>query len=212
MDWTEGLKQISILIAAWVAIYGIDSWRREHAGKRRIELAEDALTLFYEAVDAIKWIRHPVSFTNETENIEQEKGETDANFRARKSASVVFIRYNQRLELFNKLHSMRYRFMAQIGKDKATPFDDLNNIVNEITGAARVLTRLWPLENVVTTEQWEQHRKQIQKYEAVFWGGYEEEDPITPKLNKVITEIEATCKAVITGKGSLHNMLNRDIF
>lgn len=212
MDWTEGLKQISILIAAWVAIYGIDSWRREHTGKRRIELAEDTLALFYEAVDIIKLMRLPVSFTNETENIERWKHESDAEFQARKNASVVFVRYNQHLELFNKIYSMRYRFMAQIGRDKAKPFDDLKNIVNEITGAARALSRLWSHECLVTDDQRKQHRELIKKYEAVFWDEFEYDDPITLKVNAVITEIESTCKAVITGKGSLHSMLNTDIF
>ena len=62
MTWIEIVKQISIILGIGVAFYGIDSWRREHTGKRRIELAEDALALFYEAVDAIKHMRHPASF------------------------------------------------------------------------------------------------------------------------------------------------------
>ncbi|WP_446810763.1 hypothetical protein ACH50O_04075 [Methylomonas sp. 2BW1-5-20] len=212
MDWTEGLKQISILIAAWVAVYGIDSWRREHAGKRRIELAEDTLALFYEAVDVINWMRHPMAFAAETESIERGKHESEGDYQARKNASVVFVRYQQHQELFNKIHSMRYRFMAQIGKDKAKPFEDLRDIENEIKAAARILARLWSREQFVTPEQWENHQKQIQNYEAVFWSGIEEEDPITPKLNSVIEKIETTCQAVITGKGSLHNILNRDMF
>ena len=28
MEWIELLKQISILLGIWIAIYGIDSWRR----------------------------------------------------------------------------------------------------------------------------------------------------------------------------------------
>ena len=68
MAWIELLNQISIFVAVWVAIYGIDSWRREHTGKRQIELAEDSLVLFYEASDAIKHMRHPLSFASETEH------------------------------------------------------------------------------------------------------------------------------------------------
>ena len=65
MDWIEIIKQISILFGIGVAIYGIDAWRREHVGKRQLELAEDTLALFYEAADAIKHIRHPASFGQE---------------------------------------------------------------------------------------------------------------------------------------------------
>jgi hypothetical protein len=208
MDWTEGLKQIGILVAAWVAVYGIDSWRREHAGKRRIELAEDSLALFYEAADAIKHIRHPFGFSSETATVERGEKESDAEFTARKNASVVFVRYNQYKELFSKLYAMRYRFMAQIGKAEAKPFDDLHAIINEITGAARVLARLWMRDQFRAEQQWEQHQKQVEKYEAIFWEGLADEDPINPRVTAVIAEIEATCQSVISGKGTLHAFLN----
>lgn len=94
MDWIELIKHISILIGIWVAIYGIDSWRREHTGKRQIELAEDTLALFYESIDVIKHIRHPFSFTGETEDVERAENESEKAWEARKNASVVFKRYN----------------------------------------------------------------------------------------------------------------------
>ena len=69
MVWSEALKDISILLAAWSVIYGIGAWRREFIGKRKIQLAEDVLALFYEAKDVIFWIRscifilvHPTLF------------------------------------------------------------------------------------------------------------------------------------------------------
>lgn len=208
MDWIEALKQISVLIAAWVALYGIDSWRREHSGKRRLELAEDSLALFYEAADAIKHIRAPFSFFSETDTIERGERESEEQFQARKNASVVFVRYNGYQELFSKLHASRYRFMAQIGKDEAKPFDDLRSVVNEITGAARILARLWVRDQFRTDEQWQQHRKQVERYEAIFWEGLEEDDPINPRVAAIVQEMEATCKSVIAGKGTLHALLN----
>ncbi|MFA6902810.1 MAG: hypothetical protein WC236_06995 [Gallionellaceae bacterium] len=211
MAWIELLNQISIFVAVWVAVYGIDSWRREHTGKRQIELAEDSLALFYEASDAIKHLRHPLSFTSEIESIERGKYENDKEFKARENASVVFKRYNVHQELFNKLHAMRYRFMAQFGKDKAIPFDDIRNIVNEITSSARILSRLWPRDNFKSENEQDLHRRQVEKYESIFWEGLEEDDPINPRLNLVISEIEATCQDVISGKGSLHGWLNKKL-
>lgn len=125
------LNSISILIGIWVAIYGINSWRREHKGKRRIELAEDTLALFYEAKDVIAYIRQPFSYGGETDGIERADGESDSDYDARKNASVVFKRYNEHLELFNKIHSMRYRFMAHFGKESAQPFEDLHGVIKK---------------------------------------------------------------------------------
>lgn len=208
MDWIQILQQVSILIGIWVAIYGIDAWRREHVGKRQLELAEDTLALFYEAADAVRHMRHPASFGHETEDVVRSERETDAQFQARKNASVVFHRYNNHQEIFNKIHASRYRFMAQIGKDKSEPFIELRKIINEINLSARMLARLWARDHFRTDEQWERHQEQINKHEAVFWEGLEEEDPINPKLEKVIKDIEIICQSIISGKGTLYSLLN----
>ena len=208
MDLLEGAKQLSILVGIGVALYGIDSWRREHSGKRRLELAEDALALFYEAADAIKHIRHPASFGSELSEIVQNDGETEAAFTARKNASIVFVRYQQHQEAFNKLHAMRYRFMAQIGKDSAKPFDELRSIVTSIQMSASWLARLWPREHFRTDDQWESHRKLVEKYEAVFWDHFEDDDPINLRLSALVSDVERICGAVIKGRGTLFGLLN----
>ena len=45
-------------------------------------------------------------------------------------------------------------------------------------------------------------------YVAVFWEGLEDDDPINPRLDNVIANIESTCKAIIAGQGTLHGFLN----
>jgi hypothetical protein len=206
------IRELSLLIGIWVAIYGIDSWRREHRGKREIELAEDVLTLFYEARDAIKYMRHPLSSTDECSNIEKSPHETDQQWQARKNASVVFKRYNDRMDLFNKIHAMRYRFMAQIGVSQAQPFEDLYKIVKEVLLAARMLAQLWPRDHFRTPDQYEQHQKLVNKHEAIFWEGLSEKDPINSRLDVIIETMEKTCREIITGKGTLHAVLNRPLW
>jgi hypothetical protein len=212
METISFLRELSLLIGIWVAIYGIDSWRREHRGKREIELAEDVLTLFYEARDAIKFMRHPLSTPDEYSDIEKSPHETDQQWQARRNASVVFRRYNDRLDLFNKIHAMRYRFMAQIGISQAQSFEDLNKIVKEVLLAARMLAQLWPRDHFRTQDQYEQHQRLVDKHEAVFWEGPAEKDPINPKLDVIIETMEKTCREIITGKGTLHGFLNRTLW
>lgn len=211
MDLTD-LKDISILVGIWVTIYGVDSWRREHKGRRSIDLAEETLALFYEARDVIKNIRDPGSFAHESEEAERQPGESDAEYDARKKASVVFYRYNKNRELFNRIHALRYRFMAQIGKEKAKPFDDFHDIVNKIFLAARRLARYWPRDHFRSEEEREKHYKRIEELENVFWHTFDENDPINSHLDKVVEDIERTCQDVIIGKGTLFSILNRPIF
>lgn len=208
MSIVDALYAISILIGIWVAIAGINNWRKEHAGKRKIELAEDSLALFYEAFDAINYLRHPFSYPSETEEIERGKYESEVSWEARKNASVVFYRYKQHQELFNKLHASRYRFMAQIGKEKARPFDDLRQIINDIVKSARHLSRLWGREHFRTEEQWEEHQKHIEEQETIFWADSVENDPINPRVEKAINDMEIVCKEVIEGEKSIADFLN----
>ncbi len=57
MTIADAITAFSAAIAAISFVVGISTWRREFVGKRRIELAESVLALFYEAADAIQEIR-----------------------------------------------------------------------------------------------------------------------------------------------------------
>lgn len=212
MDIIITIREISLLIGILIAIYSIDSWRREHTGKRRIELAEETLASFYQARDAISHIRYPGASESETADLKRGESESDNDFEARKRASIAFSRYNKYQELFSRLHSLRYQFMARIGTEEAKPFDDLRSIVNEILGSARLLARLWARDHFRTDQQWENDLKYIEKYERVFREGMSEEDPINPRADRVIENIETVCKGIITGQGTLHHFLNKPLW
>lgn len=206
MTLAEGLGLFATLTTICLAFYGLDSWRREHLGRRQIELAEDALALFYEAADALKHIRHPASFEYETKDITRKDQENDAEFSARKNASIVFVRTAEYSELFNRLHAMRYRFMAQIGRDKAQPFEDIRRIVLDVENAAASLARIWPHAHFRDNAAFDAHRKRVEGLENIFGWGVE--DPITPRVEQVIHMIETTCRGVIAGRGTLYGTLN----
>ncbi len=53
MNIADVITAVSVAIAALAFVVGVNAWRREFVGKRRIELAENVLALFYEAQDAI---------------------------------------------------------------------------------------------------------------------------------------------------------------
>ncbi|MGN6457683.1 MAG: hypothetical protein ACTHLV_15970, partial [Achromobacter mucicolens] len=98
-----------------------------------------------------------------------------------------------------------------IGKDKAESFDDLRGIVNSITFAASMLARLWPREIFRSDQEWAAHRQKVDEFEAIFWEGLKDSDPINPKLSAVIERIESVCRSVIEGKGTIYGFLNKRI-
>jgi hypothetical protein len=87
------LQSVSIIIACWVAIFGINAWRREFIGKRRIELAEEVLGAFFAVKDAISYIRSPVSYTDEGSTRKKQNYETEEETKIMNRAYIVFERY-----------------------------------------------------------------------------------------------------------------------
>lgn len=199
------LRDISVLGAALMAIYGIDEWRRAHIGKRRIDLAEETLAKFYEVRDAIRSIRNPAGFGWESKELKQGESESDEHFAARQDLSMIYFRLENTDVLFRDLAAMRYRFAAAFGKDKADPFNTILKIRSKIISAVQMLPRL-------RTQP--EHRyddpafvDRVNKLDQTIWGG-DEDDELNQSLNSAVALIEDACRGVIDGEGSLYAAIN----
>jgi len=186
------------VFAACVAIYGINAWRREFKGKRDIELAEEVLELFYRARDAIRAIRTPWQLLEGQKVIDNLKADSkQANISL--DMAIVQERYEKREEVFQKLQTLRYRFMARFGtrfgKDKAAkPFDDLSECVNGIFFAARALFAVQKIREEDYNDEMRDQRRQLN---ADLWWGDKEKDKITLKIEATVKEIEEICQKII---------------
>ena len=212
MNATDILQSASLIIAALTVIFGVNAWRREYVGKRRIESAEEVLALFYEARDAVRHIRSPFGFGGEGNTRKQGERETPEEKQIYDKAYVVFERYNTHKELFSRIQAIRYRFMAQFGKDSAQPFDDLNKIMNEIFAASNMLVHYWLDQG---RRQWandgelKAHVAKMHEYEAVFWEMSADKDKITPRLNALISNLESQCNNIINRKTTYHRIWDK---
>jgi len=192
----EVVNTLAIVIASIVAICGINAWRKEFRGKREIELAEEVLALFYEAKDAIRAIRNPISFQGEGKTRQAEENETPIEKEARDRVYFIYERFEKRQKVFNKLHAKRYQYMARFGRDSSKPFEDLREILIDIQVSANSLARIWSTvgdtPNQGTVEQIKKHESIIQSIGT--------DDPIDTRVEKVISDIEAICYPIIMGK------------
>jgi len=124
------IQSISIIIASAVAIWGINSWRREAKWKRKYELAEEVLSLFYECKEKFQIIRSPFSNTSEGKTRKRSEDESQDDTARLDSAYVFFERYEKEKEPFTKLLSLKFRFMTIFGKESGEPFDEIKKIRN----------------------------------------------------------------------------------
>lgn len=192
------IQNISVIIAAIIAIYGINSWRREAKWKRKFKLAEEVLALFYDAKDKLQIIRSPFTFGDEGLTRIKTENETEKEKRIYDMAYVPFERYNANNETFQKLLSIKYRFLAVFGSEHSKPFEEIQKIINQILGSARMLaTSYWKRqgENFTSDYHFQLHLKNMEKHESNIWFS-EEDDEIAERVNKAILEIESVCKKI----------------
>lgn len=203
MSAADIITSISVAIAAISFVMGITAWKREFIGKRKIELAESLLALFYEAEDAIKEIRNPFSYVGEGKTRKRSENELEAQSEWLDRAYIVFERYQKREELFAQLRATKYRAMASFGAKASEPFDEISKILREIFLAANMLaTEYWPRQGYrhLTEDQFLQIRKQMEHYEAIFWYMGEEKDEIGRRAHKAVQAIESIAREEIEGK------------
>jgi len=204
MECIKILESLAVFTASIVAIFGINSWRREIRGRKKYELAEEVLALFYEARDKISAIRSIHGNVEEGKSRKPNLKETPDEQKALNDAYVIFERYHKNQDTFNRLHALRYRFMAIFGSNKAKPFYDLNKTMNEIFISAHMLGKLWNMRSQTYLPRGEDEYnkiiKDIQKYEAIFWEGINEPDPITLRVEGIISEIEKICEPILKKK------------
>ena len=175
-----------------------------------MELAEEVLALFYEARDAVAYLRHPLVMSSEIEDIKKAENETEQQWEARKNASVVFKRYNERQELFNRIHSLRYRFMAQIGNRGELSLltklekDRERNIFSSPKVSSALAEGLLSEPTRNGTERLREDRE----VRGSLLGRGQRCSQIAKRLLKTVADMERYCREVIEGKGTIYYWIN----
>jgi len=174
--------------AAWIAYKGLTRWQTEVPGRRRMELAEDALSNLYEAKRLFTVIRFPVATEGESAARVAPPGEADEQKRLRDSYFAPLGRYEHHMKFFSDLRAKRYRMMALFGPQVAEPFDEIEQTLAKIIAAARTL--LGAAGEEIRDAEFQR------KLEATIWQA-EENDELATKVDKAITDIEAICRPVL---------------
>lgn len=192
----EVIESISLIIASITAITGIGAWRRELKGKKEYDLAEETLYLFYESRDRIRVIRNLFSLAVgvKTENVFPGKTQRD----------LLMDIYSKHHEVFNKLHTLRYRFMVLFGADKVKTFDDLKSIINDLFYATERLPFCWDWDKdeLKSVQESKKCQEKVGELESILFKTSDENDPIETRVEKIIKNIEEICNGILLRKKS----------
>jgi len=201
--WIELLKAVPGVITAITAVAGVtiasrglNRWHVETLGKRKAELAEQALIAAYEARDVFKWVRTGAFLDGEGNTRQSAADESEHERRQRNVYFVPIERLTRDKELFARLQTLQYPFAAYFGEPMRGPFLALREIHVLLVSAASMLIHITHGD------------KRQQGYEHSFapllndlgWGASRPDDT-DRKIDKAVADLEAVCRPVLMAKG-----------
>jgi hypothetical protein len=199
-EWIGIFQGVSVIAASIVAWWGIAAWRREFVGKRRIQLAEEVLALFYQAEEIIAWMRSPWTLSVESSKRKSESIETPGQKEINDAVYVFSKRFDS--ELFSRIRAIRYRFMALFGKDASAPFNELKSVLDQLQVALGAWARLSSLDtSKYNPEELERHEAGIERHGKVLWSS--EKDQITLQVENAVKNIDRICRPHIDRKNRI---------
>lgn len=212
---TELLQAISVILACWAAIAAIDAWKREHIGKRQIDLAEQVLAKFFEIRDAISMIRSPISYSGEGSKREREEYEMEEDSKLLDRVYLIHERFEKKREVFNEFNVLKYKFLASFGKEHEAIFTDVVGTVNMIFSSAQILgTYYWKRQGRVkmSKEEFSKHLEEMQRHEGIYWEGFTEKDEIKERLMGILSRIEAVTRPCFDPPSTLYSRMTKRLW
>ena len=194
MTITDAITAIAVAFSAIFFIGGVNAWKREFIGKRRMELIETVLALFYEAQDTIQNMRFRASFEGEGETRKRSENENEKETVILNRAYIAFERYKNKEKLFAELRSMKYRIMATFGSNAGKPFDELSQVLSDIFLSAQFLgDYFWQGKDRETMDE-DERKKNLEEtryHESRIWFKGAENDEISLRIQQAIEKIES---------------------
>lgn len=188
-SWGDAIAGASALFAAITFFFGVKAWRKEFVGKRRIEVAEEALALGYEMRDIISSARSPFGFEGEGKSRTRSPNESAEASRALDRANALMERLNSQSERISKCYAIRYRVMSRFGSEHSKPFEAIRGVIIEMQVSARQLGHhYWQLEPSELAED-PAERENLKRHEDIFWQR-SEDDALAVRVDSAIQSIE----------------------
>ena len=190
------LTSLSIIVASGTAIWGIVQWRRQMIVERKMNLAEDVLSVFYEAKDVFGAARSPASFGSEGQSFFGKKRKEFSQETVRRASAYYAPaeRLYREKEFFSKLQSLKYRFSAVFGEQAREPFDTIIRTRAEVISASEMLAQS-EIDRVPGNPALD--RDTNRQFEREIWSRGEDDD-ISRDIARAVDAIRDICEPVLT--------------
>jgi hypothetical protein len=189
-DYAVILQALSIMATAFFAIKGLNTWRKQLIGKRRIEVAEAALVAAYNAREAMSMIRHPAVWAGEGTTRQRESGESATLAQSRDREFITLERMKGSHSEFVELEKARVLCEVHFGPEAAAPFTAILQGRHNVFIAASTLLGYTEREPQGAGE----HVRELRSEILEGFGRASEADKIAKKVADAVEAIDALCR------------------
>lgn len=190
-DLTSIVQAIAVVVVAIPAFRGLNAWRDELLGKKKIELAEEALCLAYELQSVIEWARHPASRRHEGEDRPGRDDEPEHRQNLNDAYYSRISRLNENAEEFARLRTILPRVRVHFGADAHAALHRFGIVRNQINNAVGML--------ISNSTEDGYPRDLYQRHQDIIWDTCDDDNPdeIRRQVNEAVTSIEEICFPVL---------------
>ncbi|MBB6469265.1 hypothetical protein HNQ96_005154 [Aminobacter lissarensis] len=195
METLGSLQEVLTLVATatgvYVAIGGLNAWRRETTGKRDIELCQTVIEKFYEAEHKMNVLRSPMSYVQEGESRAKEPGEPLSETERRNHLFTPLARYNAQADFWSEFFSYRFRMRALFGNEASEAFAPVDDAVRSFRATASTRYQaLYRDKNGLSADS-------SRSFEQAIWSGTSKPDVIADQMREGIRLMEAICVPIV---------------
>jgi len=205
--WGTLIGAAAIVYAAHKGSDTFKQWRRQKSEERRIDLAEQILTLAYKLKRAIEPIRSPMMLAGEIAQVEvslREQGligdnAPEGNRGDLTTAQATISRVHHHKELWDALLDITPVAKAIFGNETEKQLNEFWLIRGKIIAAAYAYARLAGRPPARTAEAQERQNERRDKLEQVIWfgGGEDGVDEVANSVDAAVAGLEAALLPII---------------
>jgi len=186
------VQGFAVVIASCVGYLGLNTWRRQMSGGKKLELAEETLIAAHEAYAAIERIRMPWRRAGEGATLPVASGEDTETTAWRRERFVPYERLVSEEECFRRLAALRVRCRVHFGLSAAPYLEALLEVPIKIREATSWLTRHPNAPRACSDSDAVRWRERTESCEEVIWDheGPATLDDFTKKLVGALEGLE----------------------
>lgn len=204
------VQALAPAVTVGLAVFGLFVWHWQMVGKRKFEIAEQAVTVWREAIDALSHVRDPFVRGGEGDSIKLDEKMTGKERANAERVRYIFERLNNTSESFKNVRLTQILVDLHIDRQAARAFDVLFRVRHHIRVDAQMMVDDFE-EYFATPEQQTEYQERRTAYRRTINERRDKNDEYSKVLDEATEVVESRCREILRPKTLREFLLARSV-